>query len=631
MITAGADHSMALTMEGRVFVWGGGSEGQLGLGEMQEAPEPTELIMDEDIISIASCVPPGEGCSSGLWWLAHSGSHKGGKRLHFRGRGQCPARAWNHSTGDIHTRTHQAQHDSQQDCLWENHTALVTRKGQLMTFGDGRHGKLALGSEGYSNQFTPAKVPRFSKFKINEVSCGGCHMVVLATLKIENGYIESSESEEEDVLSKTKLSLNHSIKTDNSLDLSVSARERRRQHSSPMPQHRTLPELANSKPLPLLHSTLPRSLDQSPLKPIHGRLTLKITDTPPNKEKEDSESEETKDSENEEKKDSESEEKKDTEREEEVNEDKIESITQKENNMLQSEMPKEQIKPFGKEDWESSEEEDSRGEEEEEETNKRKLPVPPPRKTKSAEDKEKKELTAEDEESEKKKEKKKNFLSNLVTSPKNEQCKYSILFWQKPRQTYLVKQMEACQTKMMLMTSEDDDVEEEVKVKEEKVKEKKDEDDGEKDDTDKKGKKDKKDKKDKKKIRRMIKMTRKAIIPLFIVIFSHEDKKDKKKKKKSKEDGEESAEEENDEKKEDEKKEKTKEKKDKKKEKDDKKKKEKEGKKKNKKDDKKDDETKDEEKDDEMKETKKDEKKEEKEEKKEKPKSTKKSRTCTIL
>ena len=46
----------------------------------------------------------------------------------------------------------------------------VVEKGQLYTFGDGRHGKLALGAENFSNQFRPFRVPRFAKFAVTTVS-----------------------------------------------------------------------------------------------------------------------------------------------------------------------------------------------------------------------------------------------------------------------------------------------------------------------------------------------------------------------------------------------------------------------------------------------------------------------------
>ena len=46
---------------------------------------------------------------------------------------------------------------------------MISEKGQQYTFGDGRHGKLGLGQESFSNQFVPQRVKRFSKFSVEKV------------------------------------------------------------------------------------------------------------------------------------------------------------------------------------------------------------------------------------------------------------------------------------------------------------------------------------------------------------------------------------------------------------------------------------------------------------------------------
>ena len=46
---------------------------------------------------------------------------------------------------------------------------LGSDKGVLLTFGDGRHGKLGLGVENFANQFIPSQVTRFSNFHIEKV------------------------------------------------------------------------------------------------------------------------------------------------------------------------------------------------------------------------------------------------------------------------------------------------------------------------------------------------------------------------------------------------------------------------------------------------------------------------------
>ena len=46
---------------------------------------------------------------------------------------------------------------------------LFIERGQLFTFGDGRHGKLALGEENFANQFKPTIVERFERFSVEGV------------------------------------------------------------------------------------------------------------------------------------------------------------------------------------------------------------------------------------------------------------------------------------------------------------------------------------------------------------------------------------------------------------------------------------------------------------------------------
>lgn len=67
-----------------------------------------------------------------------------------------------------------------------------------------------------------------------QVSCGGCHMIVLAYPRLQNGEVDSTSSNEEDENENLhKTNLNHSIKMDGTVDLggSFGARDRRRQES----------------------------------------------------------------------------------------------------------------------------------------------------------------------------------------------------------------------------------------------------------------------------------------------------------------------------------------------------------------------------------------------------------------
>jgi hypothetical protein len=66
-------------------------------------------------------------------------------------------------------------------------------KGYLYVFGDNGSGKLGL--DDITSQFTPVKVEKFSALNVKSVSCGGCHMVLVATLNSSKQTIEKSPFE----------------------------------------------------------------------------------------------------------------------------------------------------------------------------------------------------------------------------------------------------------------------------------------------------------------------------------------------------------------------------------------------------------------------------------------------------
>ncbi|GKY94328.1 hypothetical protein MPSEU_000398600 [Mayamaea pseudoterrestris] len=53
-VSCGADHTMALSTGGRVFCWGGGTEGQLGLGQMVHAQVKPRQVEELDFVAIAA-------------------------------------------------------------------------------------------------------------------------------------------------------------------------------------------------------------------------------------------------------------------------------------------------------------------------------------------------------------------------------------------------------------------------------------------------------------------------------------------------------------------------------------------------------------------------------------------------
>ncbi|GFY57540.1 x-linked retinitis pigmentosa GTPase regulator [Trichonephila inaurata madagascariensis] len=224
MLSGGADHSMALTDKGVVYVWGSGAEGQIG-PESGHILIPTELNLDCNILCISAgyyhsafvtvdgkLYTCGEGESGKLGlpeytlkksplsvhcvpafdrkvtWVSCGGNHtialtSDGKAYSF-GNGYDGQLGLGSRLLDVST-PHQivfleSVKVARVSC-GENHSAFLTDKGHLYTCGNGRHGKLGLfGVDDSSNQFVPTLVTRFNNFQVQQVSCGGCHTLVLA-------------------------------------------------------------------------------------------------------------------------------------------------------------------------------------------------------------------------------------------------------------------------------------------------------------------------------------------------------------------------------------------------------------------------------------------------------------------
>ncbi|XP_073701545.1 uncharacterized protein rpgra [Garra rufa] len=220
LLSAGGHTSAALTEDGRLFLWGDNSVGQLGLGNESHALLPKELKLGQ-CIQWVSCgyrhsalvtdngdvFTFGESADGRLGLSAHqlANSHPqrveslngvlqvacGGKHtlaltedeLYSFGRGEfgqlglgtlmflsdTPAAVGHFRKGRV---THVT--------CGESHSALITDSGLLYTFGDGRHGKLGHGDENFTNQFSPTVCQRFFDYSVMTVACGSSHMLVFA-------------------------------------------------------------------------------------------------------------------------------------------------------------------------------------------------------------------------------------------------------------------------------------------------------------------------------------------------------------------------------------------------------------------------------------------------------------------
>lgn len=273
-LSAGANTSAALTEDGKLFMWGDNSEGQIGLKNKSNVCIPHEVTVGKPI-SWISCgyyhsafvTMDGElytfgepengklglpnqllinhrspqrvlGIPEKVIQVACGGGHTvvlTEKVVYAFGLGQFGQLGlgtflFETSEPKIIDRI-KDQKISHISC-GENHTALMTDIGLMYTFGDGRHGKLGLGMENFTNQFFPTLCSNFLRFTVQLIACGGCHMLVFATPRI--GTIDESEFEEvyEPYISTSSLSINE-LSPGSSLNRSLSARLRRRERERP--------------------------------------------------------------------------------------------------------------------------------------------------------------------------------------------------------------------------------------------------------------------------------------------------------------------------------------------------------------------------------------------------------------
>uniref|UniRef100_A0A672J2T1 X-linked retinitis pigmentosa GTPase regulator n=1 Tax=Salarias fasciatus TaxID=181472 RepID=A0A672J2T1_SALFA len=275
MIAAGSNTSAALTASGKLFMWGDNTEGQIGLGKESQASSPQEVSVGRPI-SWVSCgyyhsafvtadgalytfgerdsgklglstdqlpghrVPQAvKSIQEPVMQVACGGGHTVAltdENLYTFGLGQFGQLG--HGTFIFESRLPRpVEHFKKgrvcQIMCGENHTAVITDSGLLYTFGDGRHGKLGLGEENFTNQFKPTVCPRFLKYHVQAVraSCGGCHMVVLARPREnDRGHVTLEEEDvTEDYLERPYVELLGDTAESSALQRSLSARVRRRE------------------------------------------------------------------------------------------------------------------------------------------------------------------------------------------------------------------------------------------------------------------------------------------------------------------------------------------------------------------------------------------------------------------
>ncbi|KAM5128123.1 X-linked retinitis pigmentosa GTPase regulator [Callospermophilus lateralis] len=244
-ISCGYYHSAFVTMDGELYTFGEPENGKLGL--------PSQMLINHRIPQLVAKIP------EKVIQVACGGGHTvvlTEKTVYTFGLGQfgqLGLGTFLFETSEPKVIANMKDQRVSYIACGENHTALITDVGLMYTFGDGRHGKLGLGLENFTNQFFPTLCSNFLKFTVHLVACGGCHMLVFATPRLNiSGEVEFDEISDSSSPAASSLSTTD-LTSGNLLHRTLSARLRRREREkSPESIHmvRTLPPLEETASVP---------------------------------------------------------------------------------------------------------------------------------------------------------------------------------------------------------------------------------------------------------------------------------------------------------------------------------------------------------------------------------------------
>ncbi|XP_068388862.1 X-linked retinitis pigmentosa GTPase regulator isoform X1 [Eschrichtius robustus] len=250
-LSAGSNTSAALTEDGELFMWGDNSEGQIGLQNITSICVPHQVTIGKPI-SWISCGYYHSAFVTTEGELYTFGEPEYGK-LGLPGKLLI-----NHKVPQLVPGIPQKVI---QVACGGGHTVVLTDLGLMYTFGDDRRGKLGLGLESFANQFVPTLCSNFLKFIVQLVACGGCHMLVFATPRLDVAEdVELHEINDCCLPSATSLPISD-LTSGNVLQRSLSARVRRREReksSDSIQTTGTLPPIAGTLVPPVCSS--PRSV-----------------------------------------------------------------------------------------------------------------------------------------------------------------------------------------------------------------------------------------------------------------------------------------------------------------------------------------------------------------------------------
>uniref|UniRef100_A0A3Q2ZM27 HECT and RLD domain containing E3 ubiquitin protein ligase 3 n=1 Tax=Kryptolebias marmoratus TaxID=37003 RepID=A0A3Q2ZM27_KRYMA len=168
-VMCGNQHCMALSRDGQLFTWGQNTNGQLGLGKGEPSklsPHPLKSLAG---IPLAQITAGGDHSFA----LSLSGAVFGwGKNR----AGQLGLNDKQDRAVPCHIKFLRSQKVVYISC-GDEHTAALTKDGGLFTFGDGSWGQLGHGST--NNELLPRRVLELMGTEVSQITCGRHHTLAL--------------------------------------------------------------------------------------------------------------------------------------------------------------------------------------------------------------------------------------------------------------------------------------------------------------------------------------------------------------------------------------------------------------------------------------------------------------------
>jgi len=168
-ITCGSYHTAAVTKSGKLYTWGGGMYGKLGVGNEQGSSIPVlvDKLRDKCVINVA--------CGS-----RHTVALTKSSDVYSWGDSENGVCGHNFVGGENYFP--QLVSVLSGRGVWQIaacgfHTACLTKRGHMYTWGEGKFGRLGHGDE--RNAYRPQKVQRLHDQTVTDVSCGGFHTAAI--------------------------------------------------------------------------------------------------------------------------------------------------------------------------------------------------------------------------------------------------------------------------------------------------------------------------------------------------------------------------------------------------------------------------------------------------------------------